>query len=72
MITRQQLRTDLPPVIERNGYTNNVLALRGPCSYTKDNTYSGPWDVVNAIWYRDRKKYYLGWIELEDIQPEEL
>jgi len=72
MITRQQLRTDLPIVTERNGYTNSVLALRSPNSYDKENTYCGPWDVVNTQWYHNNKEMYLGWVELEDIQPEEL
>ena len=73
MITRQQLQTDLPPIIDRgNGYTNLVLALRGPNSYTKEDIYEGPWEVTNTTCYHGNKKMYLGWIELEDIQPEEL
>jgi hypothetical protein len=67
MITKNQLRTDLPTVVETNGYTNVVLALRKPSFYTKDNTYIPCWEVSNTVWYNKHADKYVGWIELEDI-----
>ena len=77
MISRKDLRTDLPPIIETNGYTNVVLALRSRPFYyedeiQRDNTYIPCWDIVNTVWYNKHATMYHGWIEIEYIKPEDL
>jgi len=77
MINRKDLRTDLPPIIETNGYTNVVLALRSRPFYYEDeiqrnNTYIPCWEVCNTVWYNRNPEMFLGWIELENINPEDL
>ena len=75
MIQAMDVKTIKPPVIEKDGYTNVVLALRHPGIYMDDldsSDYIPCWEVVNTYWYNRNSYAYLGWIELEHITPPEL
>lgn len=69
MITRDMLRTDLPPDIRTDGYANVVLALCADHYYATDgsNSYLPRWQTMTAAWYRNNDRLYLGWIELEEV-----
>lgn len=68
-ITDQDLRTDLPEIIETEGYANCVLALVKPDYYTRENTYIPAWNVVNTVYYCKNSDLYQGWVELQQILP---
>lgn len=67
-ITKDMIRTDLPPVLElEDGCTNTVLALMKDSGYCETNLYIPRWQVCNTKWYCANKGMYEGWIELENI-----
>jgi hypothetical protein len=68
IITRQMLRTDLPPVrTDRGGGCNCVLACWKRTIYADTNTYIGRWTTSNTAYYCKNVDQFEGWIELEDL-----
>lgn len=73
MITKNQLKTNLPKVIsDKYGCVNVVLALRKDSTYCKSNLYLPKWCVVNTAYYNQNSKDYEGWIGLENCKPDEM
>ena len=68
IITRQMLRTDLPPIrTDRGGGCNCVLAVWKRTGYDDTNTYMGRWLTSNTEYYCKNVHLFEGWIELEDL-----
>ena len=68
IITRDMLRTDLPPVrTDKGGGCNCVLAVWKRTIYDNTNTYIGRWTTSNTEYYRKNVDQFEGWIELEDL-----
>ncbi len=68
MITKDLIRTDLPPIINYpDGSVNCILALANDSYYDKTNTYFARWQTMNSIWYINNKERFFGWIELEHV-----
>lgn len=68
IITREMLRTDLPPVLtDSTGGCNVVLGCLKRKCYDDSNTYISRWQTSNTVWYRAHADDYEGWIELEDL-----
>lgn len=63
-ITRSQLRTDLPPIVETEGSVNVVLTC---VKEHEEDSCIPAWQVVNTVWYNKYSRLYLGWLPLEDI-----
>jgi hypothetical protein len=59
------LRTDAPPLIEKDGHCNCVLARHSDNFYCPTNTYLPRWDVCSVPWYLNNRENYDGWIEIE-------
>ena len=72
-ISKSQLRTDNPPIIElEDGCCNIVLACHSDNIYCETNTYIPRWTVSNTKYYNKNPDDFIGWIELEDtLLPDE-
>ena len=67
-ITRDMLRTDLPPVREdKGGGCNCVLAVWKRTIFDDSNTYIGRWTTSNSEYYIKNADSFEGWIDLEDL-----
>jgi hypothetical protein len=67
-ITKDMLRTDLPPIKElEDGRTNVVLAFWKDNVYCDTNTYLSQWTVSNTAYYNINSHAFLGWVELEEV-----